>query len=93
MHHYLDDTFVHPSECYDDKRMPKCNGGTLSHLSSDWCMWVLQLFQSWVVQINVCTRNHAEEENAKGLSLLAISYKEDSKSEVALVQMKMMMMI
>ncbi len=73
--------------------MLKCNSGTLSHLSSDWCMWVLQLFESWVGQINVCSRDHDEEANAKGLSLLAISYEEDSKSKVALVQMKIMMMI
>jgi len=50
IHHALDDDIVRPSGCCDNHHLPKCNGDALS----DSCISVLQMFDLWSREINMC---------------------------------------
>ncbi|KAL3774794.1 hypothetical protein HJC23_001422 [Cyclotella cryptica] len=58
MHHSLDDIAMRPSGCCDDPIMPPCQNDLVSNI----CVSVLESFDLWAREVNLCTADKYENE-------------------------------
>eukprot|EP00579_Thalassiosira_antarctica_P016701 CAMPEP_0201946634 /NCGR_PEP_ID=MMETSP0903-20130614/54520_1 /ASSEMBLY_ACC=CAM_ASM_000552 /TAXON_ID=420261 /ORGANISM="Thalassiosira antarctica, Strain CCMP982" /LENGTH=883 /DNA_ID=CAMNT_0048489739 /DNA_START=113 /DNA_END=2764 /DNA_ORIENTATION=+ len=84
--HSLDDIAVRPSGCCDNTHLPECHGD----VRSDYCMSVLQIFDLWASQINMCDNDGDSDGGGFGSYVVgrsggleySLSYHNESKSTV-----------